>query len=74
MHSHSSHTSHTSSLQSRAVQQSITPPTPEADQHEVSRTNHYSKLGSAFFSGNALGPGARRSGGRGGGYLNSLNK
>jgi len=58
--------------QSRVARSSAPAPTAESDQHEVSRTNHYSKLGSAFFSGNALlGPGARRSGGRGSGFLNA---
>jgi hypothetical protein len=38
---------------------------PEVQQHESEKTNHYSKLGSAFVTSNVLGRGAARGGGRG---------
>jgi hypothetical protein len=36
-----------------------TPSKPIDEQHESERTNHYSKLGSAFVSGNVLNSGRR---------------
>mmetsp|Transcript_27438 Transcript_27438/g.46225 ORF Transcript_27438/g.46225 Transcript_27438/m.46225 type:complete len:595 (-) Transcript_27438:319-2103(-) len=40
----------------------------EKDPHEISKTNHYSRLGSAFFGGNSLSSrGSGRGGGRGSG-------